>query len=568
MNTAGTVAAPPMAGHAAVPAEAGGLTGWLTTTDHKRIGILYISSAFAMFLIGGLLAMEMRTELAAPGLQLVTEEGFDQLFTMHGTIMLLLFGTPMAIGLANAIVPLQIGAAEMAFPRLNALSFWLFLFGALIVLSGFLTAGGPAAAGWTGYVPLSGATYEPTIGLDLWIVGLALVGVSSIIGSINFIVTIYNRRAPGMLMFRMPIFTWNILVTSLLILFAFPPLTGALAMLFIDRHFGGAFFDPSHGGSAILWQHLFWFFGHPEVYILILPFFGVITEVVSTFSRKPVFGYVSFVFATIAIASLSMAVWAHHMFTTGAVSLPFFSIASFAIAVPTGIKFFNWIATMWRGHLTFETPMLWAIGFLYLFLLGGITGIIVASPALDFHLQDTYFVVAHFHNTLIGGSVFAIFAATYYWFPKLTGRRLSERLGRIQFVLWLVGFTLTFLPQYQLGLEGMPRRIADYAAATGWSNLNLLSTIGSAIMGIGVLPFLLAVAGALRRPPDQPASPWGGSTLEWWTDSPPPPGNFRDLPPIRSPRPVFDARPAAAAGAATPASIGPTGQAPTGEAQT
>jgi cytochrome c oxidase subunit 1 len=563
MNTAGTVVAPPMAGHAGVPVEAGGLTGWLTTTDHKRIGILYISSAFAMFLIGGLLAMEMRTELAAPGLQLVSEEGFDQLFTMHGTIMLLLFGTPMAIGLANAIVPLQIGAAEMAFPRLNALSFWLFLFGALIVLSGFLTAGGPAAAGWTGYVPLSGATYEPTIGLDLWIVGLALVGVSSIIGSINFIVTIYNRRAPGMLMFRMPIFTWNILVTSLLILFAFPPLTGALAMLFIDRHFGGAFFDPSHGGSAILWQHLFWFFGHPEVYILILPFFGVITEIVSTFSRKPVFGYVSFVFATMAIASLSMAVWAHHMFTTGAVSLPFFSIASFAIAVPTGIKFFNWIATMWRGHLTFETPMLWAIGFLYLFLLGGITGIIVASPALDFHLQDTYFVVAHFHNTLIGGSVFAIFAATYYWFPKLTGRRLSERLGRIQFVLWLVGFTLTFLPQYQLGLDGMPRRIADYAAATGWSDLNLLSTIGSAIMGIGVVPFLLAVAGALRRPPDQPANPWGGSTLEWWTDSPPPPGNFRDLPPIRSPRPVFDAR-MAAAGAASAA----TGQAPTGEAPT
>jgi cytochrome c oxidase subunit I len=563
MNTAGTVVAPPMAGHAVVPVEPGGLTGWLTTTDHKRIGILYISSAFAMFLIGGLLAMEMRTELAAPGLQLVSEEGFDQLFTMHGTIMLLLFGTPMAIGLANAIVPLQIGAAEMAFPRLNALSFWLFLFGALIVLSGFLSAGGPAAAGWTGYVPLSGATYEPTIGLDLWIVGLALVGVSSIIGSINFIVTIYNRRAPGMLMFRMPIFTWNILVTSLLILFAFPPLTGALAMLFIDRHFGGAFFDPSHGGSAILWQHLFWFFGHPEVYILILPFFGVITEIVSTFSRKPVFGYVSFVFATMAIASLSMAVWARHMFTTGAVSLPFFSIASFAIAVPTGIKFFNWIATMWRGHLTFETPMLWAIGFLYLFLLGGITGIIVASPALDFHLQDTYFVVAHFHNTLIGGSVFAIFAATYYWFPKLTGRRLSERLGRIQFVLWLVGFTLTFLPQYQLGLEGMPRRIADYAAATGWSNLNLLSTIGSAIMGIGVLPFLLAVAGALRRPPDQSANPWGGSTLEWWTDSPPPPGNFRDLPPIRSPRPVFDARMATAAAASAASGQAPTGETPT-----
>jgi cytochrome c oxidase subunit 1 len=355
-----------------------------------------------------------------------------------------------------------------------------------------------------------------------------------------------------MTMFRMPIFTWNILVTALLILFAFPPLTAALAMLFIDRHFGGAIFDPTQGGSAVLWQHLFWFFGHPEVYILILPFFGVVTEIVSVFSRKPVFGYVAFVFATIAIASLSMAVWAHHMFTTGAVSLPFFSLASFAIAVPTGIKFFNWIATMWRGQLTFETPMLWAIGFLYLFLLGGITGIIVASPALDFHLQDTYFVVAHFHNTLIGGSVFAIFAGLYYWFPKVTGRRLSEGLGRIQFVLWVVGFTMTFMPQYELGLEGMPRRIADYSAATGWADLNLISTIGAVIMGIGVLPFLLAVVVALRRPPDQPADPWGGATLEWWTDSPPPPGNFRDLPPIRSARPVFDARVAAAAGESPP----------------
>ena len=546
MSGRDVVVAPGLTAPVAVPLEVGGLTGWLTTTDHKRIGILYITSAFAMFLLGGLMAMGMRTELAAPGLQLVTEEGFDQLFTMHGTIMLLLFGTPMAIGLANVIVPLQIGAPEMAFPRLNALSFWLFLFGALIVLSGFLTSGGPAAAGWTGYVPLSGGVYEPAVGLDLWIVGLVLVGISSVVGSINFIATIHSRRAPGMHMFRMPIFTWNILVTSLLILFAFPPLTAALAMLFIDRHLGGTVFDPSQGGSAVLWQHLFWFFGHPEVYILILPFFGVVTEIISVFSRKPVFGYVAFVFATITIASLSMAVWAHHMFTTGAVSLPFFSLASFAIAVPTGIKFFNWIATMWRGHLTFETPMLWAMGFLYLFLLGGITGIIVASPALDFHLQDTYFVVAHFHNTLIGGSVFAIFAALYYWFPKMTGRRLSERLGQIQFVLWVVGFTMTFLPQYELGLMGMPRRIADYGTSTGWADLNLISTIGAAIMGIGVLPFLLAVAKALRRPPDQPPDPWGGGTLEWWTDSPPPPGNFRDLPPIRSARPVFDARLAAA----------------------
>jgi cytochrome c oxidase subunit 1 len=312
-------------------------------------------------------------------------------------------------------------------------------------------------------------------------------------------------------------------------------------MLFIDRHLGGTFFLPAEGGSAVLWQHLFWFFGHPEVYILILPFFGVITEVISTFSRRPVFGYAAFVFATIAIASLSMSVWAHHMFTTGAVSNPFFSIASFAIAVPTGIKFFNWIATMWRGRITFEAPMLWAIGFLYLFLLGGITGVIVASPPLDYQLQDTHFVVAHFHNTLIGGSVFAIFAGVYYWFPKMTGRRLSERLGRIQWLMWFVGFSLTFLPQYQLGLLGMPRRIADYPASTGWEPLNVASTLGAALLGLGMIPFIIAVAEALRRPPDQPANPWGGGTLEWWTESPPPHGNFRDLPPIHSPRPVVDA---------------------------
>ncbi|MFL5644317.1 MAG: cytochrome c oxidase subunit I [Chloroflexota bacterium] len=520
--------------------ELNDLTGWLTTTDHKRIGVLYMVSAFAMFLVGGVLAMTMRIELAAPGIQLVDEAGYDQLFTMHGTIMLLLFGTPMAVGLANYIVPLQIGASEMAFPRINALSFWLFLFGALIVLSAFLTFTGTAAAGWTGYVPLSEETYAPGVGLDLWIIGLAIVGISGVIGAINFIVTIFTLRAPGMGMFRMPIFTWNILVTALLILFAFPPLTSAFAMLLIDRQLGGVFFDPSRGGDAVLWQHLFWFFGHPEVYILILPFFGVITEIISVFSRKGVFGYGAFVLATIAIASLSMTVWAHHMFTTGAVSLPFFSLASFAIAVPTGIKFFNWIATMWGGRLTFETPMLWAIGFLYLFLLGGITGIVVASPALDFHLQDTYFVVAHFHNTLIGGSVFAIFAALYYWFPKMAGRRLSERLGRIQFALMFVGFLLTFLPQYQLGLLGMPRRIADYAAANGWTELNALSTVGSALLGIGVVPFLIAVVLAMRSPADQPANPWGGGTLEWWTDSPPPPGNFRSLPRIRSNRPVLD----------------------------
>ena len=327
-------------------------------------------------------------------------------------------------------------------------------------------------------------------------------------------------------------------------------------MLFIDRHLGGVVFDAARGGDAILWQHIFWFFGHPEVYILILPFFGVITDIISVFSRKPVFGYAAFVLATVAIATLSMAVWAHHMFTTGAVDLPFFALMSFAIAVPTGIKFFNWIGTMWGGHLTFPTPMLWAMGFLYLFLIGGITGIILASPALDFHVQDTYFVVAHFHNVLIGGTVFAIFAATYYWFPKMTGRLLSERLGRLHFWLWVIGFTLTFVPQYQLGLLGMPRRITDYDPANGWSELNTASTIGSLVLGLGIIPFLVAVWQALRRPADAPDDPWGGYTLEWATTSPPPTHNFTSLPPIRSNRPLFDARKAAADAAAAAGDAG------------
>ena len=459
--------------------EVGGLTGWLTTTDHKRIGILYMTSAFVMFLVGGLLAAEMRTELAAPGLQLTTEEGYNQLFTMHGTIMLLLFGTPMAIGLANYIVPLQIGAEDMAFPRANALSFWMFLSGGACRHEQLPR---PRRAGGRRLDQLRPAQ-RPDMGarcrrrpVD------RRAGRSSACRASLARSTSSSRstrmRAPGMRLFRMPIFTWNILVTALLILFAFPVLTAALAMLFIDRRLGGTFFEPALGGDAVLWQHLFWFFGHPEVYILILPFFGVITEIISVFSRRPVFGYFAFVLATIAIAGLSMTVWAHHMFTTGAVSNPYFSIASFAIAVPTGIKFFNWIATMWGGRLTFETPMLWSMGFLYLFLLGGITGVMVASPPLDFHFQDTYFVVAHFHNTLVGGSVFAIFAALYYWFPKMSGRRLSERLGRIQFALFVVGFTMTFLPQYELGLLGMPRRIADYPDTAGWTQLNQISTIG------------------------------------------------------------------------------------------
>ena len=518
------------------------LLEWLTTTDAKRIGLLYISTTIVYFLFAGLLAEGMRAQLSAPANTLVSPQTYDELFTMHGTIMLLLFATPLVSGFANYIVPLQIGAADMAFPRLNALSYWIYLLGSLIVVSGFLTAGGAADAGWYNYAPLSGGVYSPGAGEDLWIVGLTLVGISSILGAINFMTTIYAKRAPGMTMFRMPVFTWDILVTSTLVVFAFPSLTAALVMLFIDRHFGGAFFDPSHGGSAILWQNLFWFFGHPEVYILILPFFGIITEVIPVFSRKRVFGYTGIVLATVAIAALSMGVWAHHMFVTGAVNLPFFSIVSFLIAVPTGIKYFNWIGTMFRGSITFETPMLWSLGFLALFLVGGITGVMLASPPIDFNMEDTYFVVAPFHSTILSGTVFAAMAGMYFWFPKMTGRMLSERAGKIHFWMWFVGFLVTFLPQYQLGIEGMPRRIATYSAATGWGPLNLISTVGAVIIALGTLPFLWAIWDALRKPATAPDDPWGGFSLEWATTSPPPHHNFDRIPPIRSERPVFDER--------------------------
>jgi cytochrome c oxidase subunit 1 len=540
------------------PAAGAGLLEWLTTTDAKRIGILYMSSALAYFLIGGSLALVIRSELAVPGLQITTAEGYDQLFTMHGTIMMFLFATPMVAGLANYLVPLQIGAADVVFPRLNALSFWMFLFGGLVILSGYLVQGGPADIGWTGYPPNSELQYSTTSGTDLWIVGLALVGIASILGAINFIATIYTRRAPGMSMLRMPMFTWTVLVTAILILFSFPALTAALAMLLIDRRFGGQFFQPGTG-DPVMWQHLFWFFGHPEVYILALPFFGVISEVIPVFSGKPLFGYRAMVLATAAIGALSMAVWAHHMFTTGAVNVDYFSLSSLLIAVPTGIKFFNWLATMWRGHLRLETPMIFAIGFIYLFVVGGISGVMLASPALDFGFQDTYFVVAHLHNVLFGGTVFAMFAGLYFWFPKITGRRLDERLGKLHFWMWVIGFVVTFLPMYQLGADGMPRRYADYPADTGWMLLNVISTVGAFMLAAGILPFLLNVFLALRRPADQPADPWGANSLEWATTSPPPPHNFDALPPIRSERPVRDARLALAAARAAAGGPGRNG---------
>ncbi|MGZ2360774.1 cytochrome c oxidase subunit I [Streptomyces sp. 372A] len=513
----------------------------LSTTDHKVIGDLYLVTSFAFFLFAGALAMVMRAELARPGMQIVSPEQYNQLFTVHGTIMMLLFATPTFTGFANAIMPLQIGAPDVAFPRLNAYTYWVYLFGGLMVVSGFLTANGAAAFGWFAYAPLNGPVFSPGAGGDLWVMGLVVAGLSTILGSVNFITTIICLRAPGMTLFRMPIFTWNVLFTSILALLAFPVLTAALLALEADRKFGAHVFDAANGG-ALLWQHLFWFFGHPEVYIVALPFFGVVTEILPVFSRKPAFGYVGLVGATIAITGLSAAVWAHHMFATGGVLLPFFSLMSFLIAVPTGVKFFNWIGTMWHGSLSFETPMLWSLGFLVTFLLGGLTGVLIASPPMDFHLTDTYFIVAHLHYVLFGTIVFATFAGFYFWWPKFTGRMLDERLGKIHFWTLFVGFQLTFLVHHWLGEQGMPRRYADYLATDGFTTLNTLSTIGAFLLGLSTLPFLYNVW-KTRRYGERVTSddPWGwGRSLEWATGCPPPRHNFHALPRIRSESPAFD----------------------------
>ncbi|MEU0469603.1 cytochrome c oxidase subunit I [Amycolatopsis sp. NPDC006131] len=517
------------------------LLGLLRTTDHKLIGMMYLVTSFGFFLVGGLLALLMRAELGRPGLQFLSSEQYNQMFTMHGTIMLLLYATPNLFAFANLVVPLQIGSPDVAFPRLNAFSYWLFLFGGSIVLSSFLTPGGAADFGWTGYAPLSSASYSPGIGGDLWIAGLAVSGLGTILGAVNMVTTIVCLRCPGMTMWRMPIFTWNILFTSVLVLIAFPILTAALFGLLADRVIGAHVFDPANGG-AILWQHLFWFFGHPEVYVVALPFFGIITEIVPVFARKPLFGYRLMVFATLGITALSIAVWAHHMFATGAVLLPFFSFLTFLIAIPTGIKFFNWIGTMWKGQLTFETPMLWSVGFMVTFLLGGLTGVILASPPLDFHITDSYFVVAHFHYVLFGTIVFATFAGIYFWFPKMTGRMLDERLGKLHFWTTFIGFHTTFLVQHWLGAMGMPRRYADYLASDGFTLLNTISTIGAFVLGASVLPFIYNVVKSYRfGEPVTVDDPWGfGNSLEWATTCPPPRHNFLELPRIRSERPAFE----------------------------
>ncbi|MEV5950319.1 cytochrome c oxidase subunit I [Streptomyces sp. NPDC051993] len=519
----------------------GRLLNYVTTTDHKTIGYMYLVTAFGLFLFAGLLAMGMRAELARPGLQLWDNAQYNQLVTIHGTIMMLLFATPTFAGFTNAVMPLQIGAPDVAFPRLNALSYWLYLFGALMVVAGFVVPGGAASFGWFAYAPLNSAVRSPGAGGDLWAMGLVLAGVSTTLGSVNFIATIVCLRAPGMTMFRMPIFTWNVLLTSILALLAFPVLTALLLALEADRKFGALVFEPEYGG-AILWQHLFWFFGHPEVYIVALPFFGIISEIIPVFSRKPVFGYVGMVGATISITALSAVVWAHHMFVTGAVLLPFFSLMSFLIAVPTGVKFFNWIGTMWHGSLSFETPMLWSIGFLVTFLFGGLSGVLLASPPLDFHVTDSYFVVAHLHYVLFGTVVFAMFGGFYFWWPKWNGRMLDERLGKLHFWTLFIGFQTTFLVQHWLGAEGMPRRYADYLPSDGFTLLNTVSSAGAFLLGLSTLPFLYNVWKTARYAPKVEADdPWGfGRSLEWATSCPPPRHNFRTMPRVRSDSPAFD----------------------------
>jgi cytochrome c oxidase subunit 1 len=518
-----------------------GLYEWVTTTDHKRIGILYVINSFIFFFIGGVLALGVRTQLAVPDNKLISPDVYNQLFTMHASLMLFLFVIPMLAGFGNYAVPLMIGAPDVAFPRINALSFWMLPLAGIIMLTGFLVPGGAAAAGWTSYTPLTERAFSGT-GTDLWIVAVLLIGTSSILGGVNFLVTIFKMRAPGMTMFRMPIMVWTVLVTSVLVVMATPVLASALIMLFIDRNYGGSFFDPAVGGNAILWQNVFWFYSHPAVYIMILPAMGIVSEVLPVFSRKPLFGYKAFVFATAAIGALGFTVWAHHMFTTGAVYLPFFSFMTFLIAVPTGVKMFNWLATLWRGQLSFSTPLLYALGFLSMFLIGGINGAFSAAVPVDFALQDTYWVVAHLHYVLFGGSVFGVMAGIYYWFPKMSGRMLDETLGKIQFVLMFIGFNMTFFPMHILGLDGMPRRIAQYSSAAGWGQLNLLATIGSFVIAVSMLPFLWNVFISLRSGKHAGDDPWEGNTLEWATSSPPPPYNFDHLPQIRSERPVFDAR--------------------------
>jgi cytochrome c oxidase subunit I len=515
---------------------------WLTTTDHKKIGAMYLYATFLFFILGGTEALIMRLQLARPDSTLMQGETYNGLVSLHGTTMIFLFVVPVLAGFGNYMLPLMIGARDMAFPRLNALSFWLLLFGGIVFYVSLFFS--PPTAGWTSYAPLSDDAFLPDGGIDAWILLIHLTGLSSLIGAINFIATIHNMRARGMSWGRMPLFVWALLVYSYLLVAALPSIAAAVTMLLTDRHFGTGFFNQADGGDPLLWQHLFWFFGHPEVYIMVLPAFGIISEVLPVFARKPIFGYKAIAASTIAISFLSLIVWAHHMFATptSTVVLVFFMLSSFAIAVPTGVKIFNWIATLWKGQIVMKTALLFAAALPATFVIGGITGVMLAVFPVDWQLTDTYFVVAHIHYVLFAGSVFGIFSGLYYWFPKMTGRLLSEGLGKLSFWTMFVGFNLTFLVQHSAGLSGMPRRIYTYQGDSGLSVYNMISTIGSFILGIGVLITVINVILSVKRGSRAGNDPWQGNTLEWFTQSPPPPNNFDVVPRVRSVEPMKDIR--------------------------
>ncbi len=515
--------------------EARGLWSWITTVDHKRIGILYGATAFFFFLMGGIEALLIRWQLAEPGRTFVGPDTYNQLFTMHGTTMIFLGVMPLSAMYFNFMIPLQLGARDVAFPRLNAFSYWVFLFGGLLINVSWLFGAAPNG-GWFGYANLTTRQFSPGLNIDFWTVGLQILGVASLAAAVNFFVTVVNLRAPGMKMMQMPMFVWMSFITQVLLLLSFPIITVALILLMIDRTFGTHFFVPSGGGDPILWQHLFWLFGHPEVYILILPAFGIVSEILPVFSKKPLFGYAAMVFSGVFIAFVGFGVWAHHMFATGMGPFAdaFFSLATMIIAIPTGVKIFNWIGTMWGGKLEFKTPMLFAIGFIAMFIMGGLSGVMHASPPADLQQTDTYFIVAHFHYVLFGGSIFALTGGAYYWWPKMAGRMLDEGLGKLHFWLMLIGFNLTFFPMHILGLNGMPRRVYTYSEESNFKLLNQIETLGSFILALGFLVFMYNIWKTSRTKANAPADPWNGATLEWSIPSPPQVFNFPTVPQVHT----------------------------------